>query len=377
MTGSKAVRGIIWRYLRGAAYLLLCGFSVLMAFWVHDGFFTMLSFFACITAVICIIQLAAARLIIRPQSVDGVFSASRGERFALPFKVSQRAWKVLSPVAVQYTFALNGTKRHRMFCRYEADKAPSVYAGFVGYYDAYVNAVFVSDMLGLFVRRIRIRNQPEQHGNLVVLPRGRAMHADYLRYYNPGRADSAAGEQDGIDCPREYMTGDELRRVDWKTTARKRSMYVKGREGPELSMPAIAVMPPPHESIEQRSIAAELLYSLSRYIFEYIADGVRIYYPYEARTFAAREEHELRLFTSGLNCGDGDCSGLYRRDGNVMALIIPSDCNAEDAQGLTETLHPSAVYIYGESGNLKETLFYENAVKIGNLEQWESMNADK
>ena len=128
MTGSKAVRGIIWRYVRGAAYLLLCGFSVLMAFWVHDGFFTMLSFFACITAVICIIQLAVARLIIRPQSVDGIFSASRGERFALPFKVSQRAWKVLSPVAVQYTFALSGTKRHRMFCRYEADKAPSVYA---------------------------------------------------------------------------------------------------------------------------------------------------------------------------------------------------------------------------------------------------------
>lgn len=140
-----------------------------------------------------------------------------------PILVSDEAPDVLGGahlVAVA-GIARQGVSRHRM----------SLVAGRRGRYLLGPARMMVSDRVGLVSRSQVIVGTtelvvvPKCHELASGIPGGAVMGA------GQGGSGAAGGSQDDV-IPRDYHPGDELRRVDWRATARTGTLMVRGEEQP-------------------------------------------------------------------------------------------------------------------------------------------------
>ena len=100
----------------------------------------------------------------------------------------------------------------------------------VGAAPAGVTEYVVRDLFELF----KIRRQPAQSETLVVLPR--SFHLEKLHFHEldegrslPNRTNEDITSPDGL---RAYRPGDPMKRIHWKISQRKRSLYVRTYETP-------------------------------------------------------------------------------------------------------------------------------------------------
>ncbi|UKI19727.1 MAG: DUF58 domain-containing protein [Oscillospiraceae bacterium] len=230
----------------------------------RDGFSAVLCAFAWITAVTCLFQLAASGIHIRPVCSMTKGDIQRGGEFCISFDTRRRAASAYPIVILKYSCASKEctneqTSNYVFLERSEKKLSYKMPVDYVGGFRMCVQGIYVCDILGLFVRRIRPRG--DLLCEFTVLPQRRRLSAE--NYERKACAISPDGEFDGV---RKYIRGDSASAVDWKTTARRREMYVRNYSAAG-DIPTICFMPASPQNGEERTLAAELV-CLAAYEFE-------------------------------------------------------------------------------------------------------------
>ena len=253
---SAARKSIVSCTLRGVGYILFCCLLTVLFVFARDGFSAVLCAFAWITAVTCLFQLAASGIHIRPVCSMTKGDIQRGGEFCISFDTRRRAASAYPIVILKYSCASKEctneqTSNYVFLERGEKKLSYKMPVNYVGGLRMCVQGIYVCDILGLFVRRIRPRG--DQLCEFTVLPQRRRLSAD--NYERKACAISPDGEFDGV---RKYIRGDSASAVDWKTTARRREMYVRNYSAAG-DIPTICFMPASPQNGEERTLAAELV----------------------------------------------------------------------------------------------------------------------
>lgn len=261
---GAARKSIVSCTLRGAGYILFCCLLTVLFVFARDGFSAVLCAFAWITAVTCLFQLAASGIHIRPVCSMTKGDIQRGGEFCISFDTRRRAASAYPIVILKYSCASKEctneqTSNYVFLERSEKKLSYKMPVNYVGGLRMCVQGIYVCDILGLFVRRIRPRG--DLLCEFTALPQRRRLSAD--NYERKACAISPDGEFDGV---RKYIRGDSASAVDWKTTARRREMYVRNYSAAG-DIPTICFMPASPQNGEERTLAAELV-CLAAYEFE-------------------------------------------------------------------------------------------------------------
>lgn len=253
---SAARKSIVSCTLRGAGYILFCCLLTVLFVFARDGFSAVLCAFAWITAVTCLFQLAASGIHIRPVCSMTKGDIQRGGEFCISFDTRRRAASAYPIVILKYSCTSKEctneqTSNYVFLERSERKLSYKMPVNYVGGFRMCVQGIYVCDILGLFVRRIRPRG--DQLCEFTALPQRRRLSAE--NYERKACAIGSDGEFDGV---RKYIRGDSASAVDWKTTARRREMYVRNSSAAG-DIPTVCFMPASPQNGEERTLAAELV----------------------------------------------------------------------------------------------------------------------
>lgn len=161
----------------------------------------------------------------------------RGEDVQLEIGLTYRSLIPVAPLLLEMDESTPEDSRHMI-----VDAAPGVvsrltlpcHAAHVGVYQPGVQAVTVSDLLGLCSRRV----EPRRNGSdLVVLPVPFDVGAQIYAAGESGSESMARASED-LTSPadvRAYQQGDPLRKVHWKLSARKQELMVRRYEAPVMT----------------------------------------------------------------------------------------------------------------------------------------------
>lgn len=261
---GAARKSIVSCTLRGAGYILFCCLLTVLFVFARDGFSAVLCAFAWITAVTCLFQLAASGIHIRPVCSMTKGDIQRGGEFCISFDIRRRAASAYPIVILKYSCTSKEctnehTSNYVFLERSERKLSYKMPVNYVGGFRMCVQGIYVCDILGLFVRRIKPRG--DLRCEFTALPQRRRLSAE--NYERKACAIDSDGEFDGV---RKYMCGDSASAVDWKTTARRREMYVRNYSAAG-DIPTVCFMPASPRNGEERTLAAELV-CFAAYEFE-------------------------------------------------------------------------------------------------------------
>lgn len=253
---SAARKSIVSCTLRGVGYILFCCLLTVLFVFARDGFSAVLCAFAWITAVTCLFQLAASGIHIRPVCSMTKGDIQRGGEFCISFDTRRRAASAYPIVILKYSCTSKEctneqTSNYVFLERSERKLSYKMPVNYVGGFRMCVQEIYVCDILGLFVRRIRPRG--DRLCEFTVLPQRRRLSAE--NYERKACAIDSDGEFDGV---RKYIRGDSASAVDWKTTARRREMYVRNYSAAG-DIPTVCFMPASPQNGEKRTLASELV----------------------------------------------------------------------------------------------------------------------
>ncbi len=253
---SAARKSIVSCTLRGVGYILFCCLLTVLFAFARDGFSAVLCAFAWVTAITCLFQLAASGIHIRPVCSMTKGDIQRGGEFCISFDTRRRAASAYPIVILKYSRTSKEctnehTNNYAFLERSERKLSYKMPIDYVGGFCMRVQGIYVCDILGLFVRRIKPRG--ELLCEFTVLPQRRRLSAE-----NYERGTCAIGPDGEFDGVRKYIRGDSASAVDWKTTARRREMYVRNSSAAG-DIPTICFMPASPQNGEERTLAAELV----------------------------------------------------------------------------------------------------------------------
>lgn len=386
---SAARKSIVSCTLRGVGYILFCCLLTVLFVFARDGFSAVLCAFAWITAVTCLFQLAASGIHIRPVCSMTKGDIQRGGEFCISFDTRRRAASAYPIVILKYSCASKEctneqTSNYVFLERSEKKLSYKMPVDYVGGFRMCVQGIYVCDILGLFVRRIRPRG--DLLCEFTVLPKRRRLSAE--NYERKACAISPDGEFDGV---RKYIRGDSASAVDWKTTARRREMYVRNSSAAG-DIPTICFMPASPQNGEERTLAAELVcfaaYEIEKsggHAFRVAADSwVKDYdasdYSELLRDLAAavNAEYRARCDKREARAGhrqsaeDGAKEGRGVYGGAVCMEILNSEGGANAVAVLPGEIAGTVceggktVYFYGD------TPVRNAALCVRSLEEWDS-----
>ena len=241
-------------------------------------------------------------------------------------------------------------KKTRLLCRYR------------GVYDVGLKQIEVKDFLGLFCVTYRIREPL----NIIVSPAKLRISALEDEKTGPDSFREKLTDRTEPDIPvREYVPGDEVRFIHWKSTAVMQKLMIRERIGEEkngiaIVMDSIRISEKPEEYLPPENDVMERVISLALYYMEkgipvdvYVKDGEVLRFPilgagdfdafYEKmKRFLFRKENErlpflAELFSEG---AFGSC--------RFLILVMQQWTGEEDEmlESLNEERIPVKLYRY-------------------------------
>lgn len=372
----KKIKPIRINYAKGTVMLLLCIVSILLAAWVHDGFFALVSVFLCTLLLTCLLQLVVCKRHLSFTYAAQTYSCERGAQLVLQCPMNVRALRAYAHFVMEYTYSNDG--KHARRCLVSGQDTGGleikINAQYVGNYYFGIGAIYVSDLLGIFYRRIKFA-LPEK-ANLHIYPKCGMLPMDKSGAMQAVEAKfNTIRDSYSLNAPKEYNVGDALHMVDWKTTARKRKLYVKDFSSDSANVLEILVIPPWEAELEARTIFAELIYTMATEAFLLGVDGIKLVYGATSQRFNAATAAALRGFLVAFYALD-EGESAQQKTGNIisqysastLAILLPASAS-ESILSKINHFSNTTIIVVGEA-----QLVSEQAVWIKGMEQWNKIN---
>lgn len=189
--------------------------------------------------LVCLSGVLGVWMAARSMTVSGGVSehvVQRGEKVTLEVTLSYRSFIPVAPLLLEMGAGVDEDSRRMTV---DAGIASAVYfdlpchAAHVGPMQPGVEAVTVSDLLGLCSWRVEPKKQP---GGLLVLPQPFEVGPQVYAAGESGSESMARAAED-LTSPadvRAYQPGDPMRKVHWKLSARKQELLVRRYEAPVM-----------------------------------------------------------------------------------------------------------------------------------------------
>jgi len=148
---------------------------------------------------------------------------------------------------------------------------------------------------------------------------------------------------------REYQPGDDLRRIHWKSTARRGELVVKELEEEHGGDVALSLLFPPEAPKDLRERAVRVAVGVAKAVAERGSNLILIRPGGKARKFPPAEWNALRRLLSELRPEPPDVEGILRTasvhlNGGPVLVVAPLPC-----PGATR-LPPGRVVLIGVAG---------------------------
>ncbi len=194
---------------------------------------------AALIALLCLSSVLGVVLATRSMAVSGGLSeriVQRGEKVTLEVTLRYRSFVPVAPLLVEMGPGVD--KESRSMLIDAASHVPVVFelpchAAHVGVLQPGVEAVTVTDLFGICMRRV----EPRREGSgLLVLPQPFDVGAQVYAAGESGSESMARASED-VTSPadvRLWQQGDPMRKIHWKLSARKQELMVRRYEAPVM-----------------------------------------------------------------------------------------------------------------------------------------------
>lgn len=316
----KEKRTLINSIIKSAAILLVDAALITVAVILKDGFFILLSSILTGCIIIAAILLLIAPAILKLGAVDGECIVPRGNKAKISFCINQRLRFLYGKIVVLCNIS-NENGQERAFISLPYDSAIKFLCKYVGSWQMKVDSFYLWDPFGIFVRKIKIKNQ-NTHKHICVLPLERKslkrVCQNDQRFESLLRQNFNNLELDGV---RLYNAGDPIAQIAWKMVARTQKLYVKNMIG--VNNAAISITYVYNNDPYYTTVATELIFNLCRFAFANGNDTVNINSGNISQIFNKNELSSLAIF---LACAQSE-TDVTLFDDNCI-LVVPSGCNA-------------------------------------------------
>ena len=341
---------LIFSIIKSIAILLLDAMLINLAVILKDGFFVLLA--SVLSGCICIafILFLLAPAILKPSAVDGECILQRGSEAHIAFGIRRGPRFLYGKIAA--TCIINDAENEKRVCiTLPFSSRVSFPCKYVGSWRIKTVSYYLWDPFGIFVRRVRIKNDKCKHICVLPLERNSLYTAVKMnkRFDNMFRYGYKSLEMDGV---RPYNSGDPIVQIAWKTVARTRKLYVKNMVDANNSTVSIAYLY--HNDPSYVTVATELILCLCKHAFENGNDTIKICSGNEAVIFNKGESAKLATYLACANAHT-DLS-LFEDIGIVVAPF-----NYEES-ALSKTEIDNMILI-GEGSN-------ERFIVINGLDRW-------
>lgn len=216
---------------RGHALLVWALSALLSGLMLGGQVFYLFAVFAVLTLLFAGVSVLATRRRMRPQCTLSSAHTLRGEAVRFTLTLPSRSLLPVSPLeAVLQLGDHRESGVYSLSPRSTTSVSFSVPVAHVGEAVCAVSELILSDVLGLF----RISLRPQCSCTLCVLPRPFPLAPLHFLSGEEGRALPNRVTED-LSAPadtRAYRSGDALKRIHWKLSARKRELIVRRFESP-------------------------------------------------------------------------------------------------------------------------------------------------
>ncbi len=383
---KRTKRPVRFHIAKNIAAVVITLLLFALAMWIHDGFFVMLITFAMCAMGVCLVQILLAPLLIKLDNSYEKITADRGLPYQIVCNVRHIfpwAWTKIYAVFTMSESADAKTKKYyNMSFRggFSEKLSVTVTPQYKGKYYAAVCELYVSDVLGIFTRKIKGK-MPEKE-NLYVTPRSFVPKT----YANAsGGLDDMAKQAQiladnmSVSVPRTYTKGDPLKRVDWKTTARKRELYVKSFDEDDGNYVSV-IMLAQTDSRENDTIAAEIAVAAANKAFALHAPSVRIFQAHTKQEKIVSEQTMYKLkmefaeeSTVNEKTDAERLKNILVHTDNAAIVIIPHTASEQVMSIVADMAGNATVYVLGaecappmlkDKSNL-------NVIALKSLSEWE------